>query len=89
MVLDDPVQHIDDYRALHFAETLGAIRKNGRQVICAVEDPALADLLCRRLRSSIDEYGYRIETDYVPGQGVVVSRSEPVPVFESQVLLTA
>lgn len=89
VVLDDPVQHIDDYRALHFAETLGAIRKTGRQVICAVEDPALADLLCRRLRSNVAEPGTRIEMDYVPGQGVVMSRSELVPVFESEVLLTA
>ena len=52
LLLDDPVQHIDDYRALNLVEVLAAIRRTSRQVIVAVEDPALADLLCRRLRSS-------------------------------------
>jgi chromosome segregation protein len=51
LLLDDPVQHIDDYRALNLVEVLTAIRRTNRQVIVAVEDPALADLLCRRLRS--------------------------------------
>jgi DNA repair exonuclease SbcCD ATPase subunit len=51
LLLDDPVQHIDDYRALNLVEVLTAIRRTGRQVIVAVEDHALADLLCRRLRS--------------------------------------
>jgi chromosome segregation protein len=60
-LLDDPVQHIDDYRALNLVEVLGAIRRGGRQVIIAVEDAALADLLCRRLRSSIGEIGRRFE----------------------------
>jgi len=31
LVLDDPVQHIDDYRALHLAETLSAVRKQARK----------------------------------------------------------
>ena len=43
--MDDPVQHIDDFRALNLAEVFGAIRQNGRQVICAVEDQALGELL--------------------------------------------
>ena len=42
LVLDDPVQHIDDYRALNLVEVLSAIRMDKRQVICAVEDAALA-----------------------------------------------
>jgi len=46
-------QHIDDYRALNLVEVLAAVRRQGRQVIVAVEDSALADLLCRRLRSKI------------------------------------
>jgi len=50
LLLDDPVQHIDDYRALNLVEVLAAIRRSGRQIIVAVEDPALADLLSRRLR---------------------------------------
>ena len=61
LLLDDPVQHIDDYRALNLVEVLAAIRRSGRQVIIAVEDAALADLLCRRLRSSIGEIGRRFE----------------------------
>jgi chromosome segregation protein len=61
LLLDDPVQHIDDYRALNLVEVLAAIRRGGRQIIIAVEDTALADLLCRRLRSSIGEIGRRFE----------------------------
>ena len=38
LLLDDPVQHIDDYRALNLVEVLTAIRRTGRQVIVAVED---------------------------------------------------
>jgi len=49
LMLDDPVQHIDDYRALNLVEVLSAIRRDGRQIICAVEDSALAHVLCRRL----------------------------------------
>jgi chromosome segregation protein len=52
LLLDDPVQHIDYYRALNLVEVLAAIRRIGRQVIIVVEDVALADLLCRRLLDS-------------------------------------
>ena len=61
LLLDDPIQHIDNYRALNLVEVLAAIRRSGRQVIVAVEDLALADLLCRRLRSTIGELGRRFE----------------------------
>lgn len=61
LLLDDPVQHIDDYRALNLVEVLSAIRRMGRQVIVAVEDHALADLLCRRLRSTARETGCRFD----------------------------
>ncbi|MCR6644498.1 MAG: hypothetical protein NVV62_08245 [Terricaulis sp.] len=61
LLLDDPVQHIDDYRALNLVEVLSAVRRTGRQVIVAVEDPALADLLSRRLRSSGAEGGRRFD----------------------------
>lgn len=57
LLLDDPVQHIDDYRAINLVEVLAAIRRANRQVIVAVEDSALADLLCRRLRSTTNELG--------------------------------
>lgn len=49
ILLDDPVQHVDDFRAVHLAEVASQLVTGGRQVICAVEDEALADLLCRRL----------------------------------------
>jgi chromosome segregation protein len=61
LLLDDPVQHIDDFRALNLVEVLAAIRRSGRQIVVAVEAAALADLLCRRLRSSIGEIGRRFE----------------------------
>lgn len=63
LLLDDPVQHIDDFRALHLIEVLAALRLEGRQIVCAVEDPALADLLCRRLLSTSDEIGKRYDID--------------------------
>jgi chromosome segregation protein len=49
LLLDDPVQHIDDFRSVHLAEVLAQMVADGRQIICAVEDSALADLLGRRL----------------------------------------
>lgn len=49
ILLDDPVQHVDDFRAVQLAELVSHVVADGRQVICAVEDAALADLLCRRL----------------------------------------
>ncbi|MFK4489986.1 AAA family ATPase [Bradyrhizobium sp. USDA 336] len=63
LLLDDPVQHIDDFRALHLVEVLAALRSDGRQIICAVEDPALADLLCRRLVSTATDGGRRLDID--------------------------
>jgi YD repeat-containing protein len=52
---------IDAAGALNLVEVLTAIRKAGRQVIVAVEDPALADVLCRRLRSSTGDIGRLFE----------------------------
>lgn len=49
IMLDDPVQHVDDFRSVHLAELLAQVISGGRQVICAVEDVALADMLARRL----------------------------------------
>ncbi len=52
ILLDDPVQHIDDFRTVHLAEVLAHLCQSGRQIVCAVEDSALADLMCRRLPTS-------------------------------------
>lgn len=49
VMLDDPVQHVDDFRTVHLAELAAQLVADGRQIICAVEDAALAELLCRRL----------------------------------------
>jgi chromosome segregation protein len=49
ILLDDPVQHVDDFRTIHLAEVTTQLVSENRQIICAVEDAALADLLCRRL----------------------------------------
>jgi chromosome segregation protein len=83
LILDDPIQHVDDYRALHLVETLAGLRMLGRQIICTVEDPALADLLCRRLRSNSNEPGIRIDIGYEPGRGVRVENRRTIPEFRS------
>lgn len=79
LMLDDPVQHIDDFRALHLVEVLAAMRHDGRQIVCAVEDEALADLLCRRLLSVPGAEGRRIsiDTSIEGAPGVVESQLIP------------
>lgn len=92
LLLDDPVQHIDDFRALHLVEVLAALRLDGRQIICAVEDPALADLLCRRLVSTATEGGRRLDIDLGPlGATSVVTDQEihPMPVGVLRSVATA
>lgn len=83
LLLDDPVQHIDDFRALHLIEVLAALRLDGRQIVCAVEDPALAELLCRRLLSTSEAIGRRYDIDIgQDGATTIVSDVEvpPMPV---------
>src|SRR3546814_13424081 len=45
IMLDDPVQHVDDFRTVHLAELAAQLVAEGRQIVCAVEDAALAELL--------------------------------------------
>ena len=80
LVLDDPVQHIDDFRALQLVEVLAAFRLDNRQIVCAVEDEDLADLLCRRLISTPEASGrrYDIGMDTV-GAAAIVSETEIPP----------
>ncbi len=66
ILLDDPVQHIDDFRAIHLAEVMAHLVNEERQVICAVEDAALADLLCRRLPVGV--YGDALRITLGPDQ---------------------
>ena len=80
LILDDPVQHIDDFRALHLVEVLAALRHAGRQIVCAVEDEALADLLCRRLLTTEEQPGRRFTIDTGSSGGAsVASRTEILP----------
>ena len=89
LVMDDPVQHIDDYRALHFAEVLSSMRQMGHQIICTVQDSALADLLCRRLRSANLGDGLRIEMEYEPGMGARVKEVQEIGPLPDKVLMFA
>ena len=73
LILDDPMQHVDDYRALHLVEVLGSIRRSGRQILCAVEDRSLADLLARRLATSESQSGSVLELKYELGAGATVA----------------
>jgi DNA repair exonuclease SbcCD ATPase subunit len=80
LLLDDPVQHIDDFRALQLVEVLAAFRLDRRQIICAVEDADLADLLCRRLPSTSEELGRRYDIDLGPdGAAAVVAAADIAP----------
>ena len=60
ILLDDPVQHVDDFRTIHLAEVLAHLCQGGRQIVCAVEDSALAELMCRRLSTSNQITGKRV-----------------------------
>lgn len=88
LILDDPVQHVDDYRALHLAEVLAAIRRTGRQVICTVEDPALVGLLARRLRCEASSPGAIVRLKYEAGLGSSVAEQREVSPFAQAVLVS-
>lgn len=66
ILLDDPVQHVDDFRSIQLTEVLAQLLTGGRQIICAVEDAALADLLCRRLPISRRGDGKRVTLGPAP-----------------------
>jgi chromosome segregation protein len=79
VALDDPVQHIDDFRALHLIELLSGLRKDAWQVLCTAEDPELAQLIVRRLRGTGGDAGALLHMEYQPGEGV---HSADVEVFQ-------
>ncbi|MEP4036316.1 AAA family ATPase [Pseudophaeobacter sp.] len=89
LVLDDPVQHVDDFRALNLVEVLSAMRQGGRQIICAVEDEALAELICRRLLRTSEENGlhHKIDVD-AQSSGSVVETTQ-IPDLPNSVLRRA
>jgi DNA repair exonuclease SbcCD ATPase subunit len=87
LILDDPIQHVDDYRALHLTEVLAAVRRTGQQVICTVEEPALAELLARRLRSDLGDQGLVVELAYAAGRGAHVAHTRVIAPLMRQVLV--
>jgi chromosome segregation protein len=89
LVLDDPIQHIDDFRALHLIEVMAALRQDDRQIVCAVEDSALADLLCRRLFSTTSALGRRYDIEAGPSGGSIVARRTEIPPMPVGVLRQA
>lgn len=89
LIVDDPIQHIDDFRALQLIEVLAAIRKANRQIICAVEDPALADVLCRRLRNLPESPGARIDLHYDSSGGGKVQERTSVDSIPAVALVPA
>jgi DNA repair exonuclease SbcCD ATPase subunit len=86
LLMDDPVQHIDDFRALHLIEVLAALRLGGRQLVCAVEDEALADLLCRRLLSTSESPGRRYELGIGSEGATTVTLEADIPPMPAGVL---
>jgi recombinational DNA repair ATPase RecF len=78
ILLDDPVQHVDDFRTVHLAEVLAHLCESGRQIVCAVEDAALADLMCRRLPSTELVPGLRVTLSNDQDGAVSVSRRETI-----------
>jgi len=86
LILDDPVQHIDDFRALQLTEVLSAVRREKRQVIVTVEDEALARLLRRRLRSSSEQGGQHVQMKYDAQAGARIKKHIPVEPMPEKVL---
>ena len=89
LILDDPVQHIDDYRALHLTEVLAAVKRTGYQIICTVEDSALAELLGRRLRGDAEDWGAIVKLRYEPSDGAKVEETRRLAPFAPRVLVAS
>lgn len=89
LILDDPVQHVDDFRALNLTEVLTAIRKGGRQIVCCVEDEALGQLMCRRLRSGTASDGRLVRMQYDSEHGVTTSFESEIGPSRQHILVPA
>jgi chromosome segregation protein len=88
LVLDDPVQHIDDFRSLHLVDVMSAMQKAGRQIICAVEDEGLADLMCRRMATA-EAGGRLVQMSYRTGEGATIARSSAIVPLTRHLLLNS
>lgn len=89
LVLDDPVQHIDDFRSLYLVEVLGAIRRMGQQIVCAVEDEELAELICRRVRSGREGDGLLMRMAYRTGDGAGLESAHSIPAAVPDLVVSA
>lgn len=87
ILLDDPVQHVDDFRTVHLAEVLAHLCQGGRQIVCAVEDSALADLMCRRLPTSDRVVGKRITLSNDAEGALAITRDEPIATLNRRSLV--
>lgn len=82
ILLDDPVQHVDDFRTVNLAEVLAQLVVGGRQVIVAVEDAALAELLARRMPVLGVGDASRLTLAIAPeGSSTVVRQNDPAPML--------
>ena len=88
VMLDDPVQHVDDFRTVHLAELAAQLVADGRQIICAVEDAALAELLCRRLPVNGQETAKRVTLGPDMDGDLTVSTEHWLPVLARNSLIT-
>lgn len=80
-MLDDPVQHVDDFRTVHLAELAAQLVAEGRQIVCAVEDAALAELLCRRLPVNGENTAKRVTLGPDEDGDLTVSSERPLPML--------
>lgn len=80
ILLDDPVQHVDDFRAVNLAEVLAQLVASGRQVVVAVEDEGLAELLARRMPVAVPGDALRITLGLGPdGSSRIIQQRDQVP----------
>ncbi|WP_397596718.1 AAA family ATPase [Silanimonas sp.] len=90
LLLDDPVQHVDDFRSIHLAEVAAQLILEGNQIICAVEDSALAEMLCRRLPVRNLGAGKRVTLGVDErGDHAIVSERVMQPLFKNALALGA
>jgi chromosome segregation protein len=88
VMLDDPVQHVDDFRTVHLAELAAQLVAEGRQIVCAVEDAALAELLCRRLPVNGQDTAKRVTLGPDEDGDLTVSSERLLPMLASNSFLS-
>lgn len=84
ILLDDPVQHVDDFRTVNLAEVLAQLVASGRQVIVAVEDAALAELLARRMPVLGVGEASRLTIGLgTKGSSAIIDQRDPIPMLQN------